>query len=207
MKKQDEILTIDGFTEEKLKEKGSQFLAQCFPISNEYEITTLLDKIRKKYYDASHHCYSYRLFKGTLKYSDDGEPPGTAGLRILNAIDHFSLTNTLIVVIRYFGGRKLGVGPLGKAYYNSAFEVLQKANKIKKTFYNKFFVTVNFTQISTVHHVINNYNVKLINTDYKDSVTFEILVSLNDVEIFQDKMIEELKGDVKISVKDKAILI
>ena len=96
---------------------------------------------------------------------------------------------------------------MGKAYYNSAFEVLQKANKIKKTFYNKFFVTVNFTQISTVHHVIDNYNVKLINTDYKDSVIFEILVSLNDVEIFQDKMIEELKGDVNISVKDKAILI
>ena len=207
MKKKDTILTVNGFKEEKFKEKGSRFIAQCFPISNEFEVSILLDEIRKKYYDATHHCYAYKLFEGTSKYSDDGEPSGTAGLRISNAIDHFLLTNTLIVVIRYFGGIKLGMGPLGKTYYNSASEVLKKADKISKTFYNKFFVTVNFSQISTVHHVININNVKLINTDYKDSVTFEILVRLNDIEIFKDKLIDELKDDVKINVENKTILI
>jgi uncharacterized YigZ family protein len=206
MNKKDGILTITGFTEEKLKEKGSQFIAQCFPVSKENEAAKLLDEIREKYYDATHHCYAYRLFDETLKYSDDGEPSGTAGLRILNAIDHFSLTNILVVVIRYFGGTKLGVGPLGKTYYNSAFEVLQKANKINKTYYNKIFVTVNFSQISSVHHVIYYYNVELINTDYKDSVTFEILVRLNDVENFQNKMIDNLKGDVQIVVEDEIVM-
>lgn len=206
MKKHDGILTIAGFTEEKLKEKGSRFIAQCFPITSEDEANNNLDEIRKKYYDATHHCYAYRLFDGTFKYSDDGEPSGTAGLRILNAIDHFSLTNILVVVIRYFGGTKLGVGPLGKAYYNSAFEVLQKANKIDKTFYNKIFVTVGFSQISFVHHVINNFDVQLKNTDYKDVVTFEILVKINETDIFKDKIIDELKGDVQIIIEEKIML-
>ncbi len=206
MKKQEGILTITGFTEEKLKERGSRFIAQCFPITSEDEANNNLDEIRKKYYDATHHCYAYRLFDGTFKYSDDGEPSGTAGLRILNAIDHFSLTNILVVVIRYFGGTKLGVGPLGKAYYNSAFEVLQKAGKINKTFYNKIFVTVGFSQISFVHHVINIFDVKLKNTDYKDVVTFEILVKINEIDIFKDKLIDELKGGVQIIIEDEIIL-
>ncbi|HED38670.1 MAG TPA: DUF1949 domain-containing protein [Ignavibacteria bacterium] len=206
MKKQEGILTIAGFTEEKLKEKGSRFIAQCFPITSEDEANNNLDEIRKKYYDATHHCYAYRLFDGTFKYSDDGEPSGTAGLRILNSIDHFSLTNILVVVIRYFGGTKLGVGPLGKAYYNSAFEVLQKAGKINKTFYNKIFVTVGFSQISFVHHVINIFDVKLKNTDYKDVVTFEILVKINEIDIFKDKLIDELKGGVQIIIEDEIIL-
>jgi len=206
MEKREKILTIAGFTEEKLKEKGSQFIAKCFPVSNDTEIAKLLGDIRKKYYDATHHCYAYRLFDGNLKYSDDGEPSGTAGLRILNAIDHFSLTNTLVVVIRYFGGTKLGVGPLGKAYYNSAFGVLQKVTKVEKIFYNKIFANVNFSKISSVHHVINNYDVKLINTDYKDYVTFEILVKINEIEIFKDKLIDELKGEVKINIEEKIFL-
>ncbi len=206
MKKQEGILTITGFTEEKLKERGSRFIAQCFPITSEDEANNNLDEIRKKYYDATHHCYAYRLFDGTFKYSDDGEPSGTAGLRILNSIDHFSLTNILVVVIRYFGGTKLGVGPLGKAYYNSAFEVLQKAGKINKTFYNKIFVTVGFSQISFVHHVINNFDVQLKNTDYKDVVTFEILVKINEIDIFKDKLIDELKGGVQIIIEDEIIL-
>ncbi len=206
MKKQEGILTIAGFTEEKLKEKGSRFIAQCFPITSEDEANNNLDEIRKKYYDATHHCYAYRLFDGTFKYSDDGEPSGTAGLRILNSIDHFSLTNILVVVIRYFGGVKLGVGPLGKAYYKSAFEVLQKAGKINKTFYNKIFVTVGFSQISFVHHVINNFDVQLKNTDYKNVVTFEILVKINEADIFKDKLIDELKGDVQIIIEEEIML-
>ena len=206
MEKHDKILTIAGFTEKKLKEKGSQFIAQCFPVSNENEAAKLLSEIRKKYYDATHHCYAYRLFDGTFKYSDDGEPSRTAGIRILNAIDHFSLTNILVVVIRYFGGTKLGVGPLGKAYYNSALEGLEKAKIIEKYFYNKVYVSVDFSQISSIHHVINNFNVKILNTEYGEKVTFEILVLLNDVDNFQDKLIDELKGNVQIIIEEDIVL-
>ncbi len=206
MERKYKILTIDTFIEEKLKEKGSQFIAQCYPVTDESIAQQILDEIKKKYYDATHHCFAYKLIGGVFKYSDDGEPSGTAGLRILNAIDHFSLTNIIVVVIRYFGGTKLGVGPLGKAYYNSSLEALQKSRIIEKTFYNKIFVKVSFQKISSVHHVINNFDVKLKNTNYKDDVTFEISVKINEIDKFKDKLIDELKGEAKIIVEKDILL-
>ena len=200
------IRTVKEFAEGNLKQKGSQFTTQCFPITDKIQAHQILDEIREKYYDATHHCYAYRLIGDVFKYSDNGEPSGTAGLRILNAIDHFSFSNILVVVIRYFGGIKLGVGPLGKAYFNSAFEALRKAKVIDKIFYNKVLVTVGFSQISFVHHVINNFDVKLINTDYKDSVTFEILVKINEVKKIKDKITDDLKGDVKIIIENDLVL-
>jgi len=206
MLKDDKILTITESKENIFKEKGSQFIAQCFPITTEKYFSKILAEIKKKYYDASHHCYAYRLLNDNIKYSDDGEPNGTAGLRILNAIDHFKLQNVLVVVIRYFGGTKLGIGPLGKAYYNSAFEVLEKSKKIEKLFYNKVFVNVDFNQISSIHHIINNFEVKLTNTIYKETVKFEILVKVNDLKRFEEKLVDELKGNVDIKVNKLLIL-
>lgn len=206
MLKDDKILTITESKENIFKEKGSQFIAQCFPITTEKYFSKILAEIKKKYYDASHHCYAYRLLNDNIKYSDDGEPNGTAGLRILNAIDHFKLQNVLVVVIRYFGGTKLGIGPLGKAYYNSAFEVLEKSKKIEKLFYNKVFVNVDFNQISSIHHIINNFEVKLTNTIYKETVKFEILVKVNDLERFKEKLVDELKGNLQMKINDKIIL-
>jgi len=206
MLKKDKILTIVGQNENILKERGSQFIAQCCPLDDEKSFNKIFNEIKKKYYDASHHCYAYRLLNENFKYSDDGEPNGTAGLRILNAIDHFHLQNILVVVIRYFGGIKLGVGPLGKAYYNSAFEVLEKSKKTEKLFYNKFIVDVDFNQISSIHRIINNFEVKLLNTVYKETVKFEILVKVNDLERFKEKLVDELKGNLQMKINDKIIL-
>jgi len=203
---QKHILTIEDFAEEKLKEKGSLFIAQCFPITDASKADKILDEIRKTYYDATHHCFAYKLLNDIKKYSDDGEPTGTAGIRILNALEHFCLDNVLIVVIRYFGGTKLGVGPLGKAYYNSAIGALEKAKIIKKKFYNKIAITVGFSHISSVHHVISNFAVKLKDTVYKDSVTFKVLVKKDEMEKFKERMIDELKGQVEIVTDDKIIL-
>ncbi|PJA98202.1 MAG: hypothetical protein CO128_08600 [Ignavibacteriales bacterium CG_4_9_14_3_um_filter_30_11] len=207
MLKDDKILTIVGQNESILKEKGSQFIAQCFSVKDDKSADKLIEDIKKKYYNASHHCYAYRLINDVFKYSDDGEPNGTAGLRILNAIDHFQLLNVLVVVIRYFGGTKLGVGPLGKVYYNSAIGVLEKSVKIEKYFYYKIFVDVDFKQISSIHHIINNSEVKILNTKYADNVTFELVVKINDVNSFKTKIIDELKGDLIINVDKNIILL
>ena len=96
----EKIKSITKFTETKFKEKGSQFIGQAYPVQKEEEAQELLESIRKKYYDATHHCYCYNIFESVNKYSDDGEPSGTAGIRILNAINHFELTNILVVSIR-----------------------------------------------------------------------------------------------------------
>jgi putative IMPACT (imprinted ancient) family translation regulator len=102
-----EIRTIRTGDEVKFKEKGSLFISQPFSIENEQSATEILREIKKKYFDASHHCYAWRLSDGNFKSSDDGEPSGTAGLRIMNAIDHYDLTNLIVIVTRWFGGTKL----------------------------------------------------------------------------------------------------
>ncbi|MEO8398771.1 MAG: YigZ family protein [Ignavibacteriaceae bacterium] len=128
----EQITTVTDFHSSKSKEKNSIFIGQVFPLESEIEFHKILEEVKRDLYDASHHCYAYRLKNDLFKYSDDGEPSGSAGVRILNAIEHFDLKDVLVIVNRYFGGTKLGIGPLGKAYFDSAFQVLNQAKKITK---------------------------------------------------------------------------
>ncbi|MDZ7765436.1 MAG: YigZ family protein [Melioribacteraceae bacterium] len=102
------------------------FIGYAAPCKNDEEAEQILEGKKKQYYDATHNCYAYKILPESIKYLDDGEPSGTAGIRILNAIQHFDLTNLIVISTRYFGGTKLGVGPLGKAYYNSALLYTQR---------------------------------------------------------------------------------
>ena len=114
----DSYHTLAGPAEAIYKEKSSKFLAYAYPVESEEEIRTLLDALRKKYYDATHHCYAWRLgpHGETFRANDDGEPSGTAGKPILGQLLSNELVNCLIVVVRYFGGTKLGVSGLIGAY-------------------------------------------------------------------------------------------
>ncbi|MCU7494345.1 MAG: YigZ family protein [Ignavibacteria bacterium] len=203
----EEFLTIKEFSESKFKEKGSLFIGQSYPVSSEEEAMVHLERIRKKYYDATHHCYAYSILNNQFKYSDAGEPSGTAGIRILNAIQHFSLTNIIVVCIRYFGGTKLGVGPLGKAYYNSAFTALENAQIIKKTCYKKILITSGFQFISHVHHAMSKIPSRILNTFYGDEVSMECLVIPADLERLLSFFNETLSGKVQIEDKNEYIYI
>ena len=128
----DSYITIES---EKLiiyKEKGSKFITQAFKISTEIEFKQKLDACKKKYYDATHHCYAYIINPNnpTLKLNDDGEPSGTAGKPITGQLQSFNLCNTAIIISRYFGGTKLGTGGLTQAYKQSAKEVLNQCKII-----------------------------------------------------------------------------
>jgi uncharacterized YigZ family protein len=153
----DKIKTIADESEFRLKEKGSSFISISKPVQSEDESAAFLSSLKKKYYDATHHCYSYKLIDGKFKYSDDGEPNGTAGIRIYNAQNHFELTNLITVVIRYFGGVKLGVGPLGKAYYEASYRNLDESKIIEKNLYNEIEISYNFNDSKTVHHLISKH--------------------------------------------------
>ncbi|HEX2865603.1 MAG TPA: YigZ family protein [Ignavibacteriales bacterium] len=203
----EEFLTIKEFSESKFKEKGSLFIGQCYPVETEEEALSRLEMVRKKYYDATHHCYAYALTGGQMKYSDAGEPSGTAGIRILNAIQHFSLLNLLVVSIRYFGGTKLGVGPLGKAYYNSAFTALESAEFIKKTCYKKILVSFDFQFTSHVHHALSRVTSKILSTAYEDKVTLECLVIPGHLERMLNFFNETLSGKVQIEDKNEYIYL
>lgn len=180
MNKVDEIQTIDKTTEFEFKEKSSLFHAILFPIESEEDFKKSFLKIKKKYFNATHHCYAYCLHEGAFKYSDDGEPGGTAGVRIHNALIHFDVSDAAIIVVRYFGGTKLGVGPLGKAYYNAAFSVLEKCCLIKKYAYKKFILTVNFSDINLIHKIIDDYDGKILINNYSEKVSFEVLFKQSD---------------------------
>lgn len=152
-----QIKTIAAESEVRFKEKGSMFIGLSSPINIEEEGINFLNSVKKKFYDATHHCFSYKLADGLFKYSDDGEPNGTAGIRINNAQNHFELTNIITIVVRYFGGVKLGVGPLGKAYYEAAIQNLEASKKIEKELYQKIELKYKFEQTKYVHHLISKF--------------------------------------------------
>ena len=143
-----------------------------------------------------------------MKYSDNGEPSGTAGIRILNAIEHFDLTDLLVVVIRYFGGTKLGVGPLGKAYYESALNVLKSSQIIIKNPYQKISIMTNFDKMGHVFRLLSTFNGKKIVSAYQEN-TVEItsLLIANEISAFQDQIQEYSQGDIEIKVSDKIIYL
>ncbi len=155
------ILTILSVNESKIKEKGSEFIAHAFPVGTIEEANNFLSNIKKKYYDATHNCYAYKLADGSSKYSDDGEPGGTAGIRILNAVNHFNLTNIIVIVTRYFGGTKLGVGPLGKAYYDSAYKCLKQIKPSEKKLMERLSVKFEFEYSNLVHRLLAKYGCKV----------------------------------------------
>ena len=202
------IRTIESFTEAGIKEKGSVFTGQAYFMSDSEECSTKLNEIRKKYYDATHHCYCYKLNSGETKYSDNGEPSGTAGIRILNAIEHYDLTDILVVIIRYFGGTKLGVGPLGKAYYESALNVLKGSQIIVKNPFQQISIRTNFDKMGHVFRLLSAFNSKKIVSDYKENIVeITCLLIASDVLTFQDQIREFSQGDIEIKISDKIIYL
>src|ERR1035437_273672 len=202
------IRTIEGFTEAKIKEKGSVFTGQAYSMDNSEDCISKLNEIRKEFYDATHHCYCYKLNTGEIKYSDNGEPSGTAGVRILNAIDHFKLTDILVVVIRYFGGTKLGVGPLGKAYYESALNVLKNSQIIVKNPYQKVLIMTNFDKMGHVFRLLSAFNGKKIVSDYKEnSVEIASFLMANDVTAFHEQIREFSQNDIEIKLSDEIVFL
>lgn len=199
--------TIKDSSESKIKEKSSIFIGKAFPIDNIQSFDKIFAEIKKEFYDASHHCYAYKLINGSVKFSDSGEPAGTAGIRILNAIEHFELNNTLIIVIRYFGGKKLGIGPLGNAYYNCALKALEEAEKIEKQGFKKISLTLKFEQINTLYKTLNQYDGKIVSEDYGSTVTVECVVKLEKVKNYVDAITEASNGRIKIKEKDEIVYI
>lgn len=188
MNKPPVIKTILNQNEFRLKEKGSLFIAQTFHVESIAEAVDILANTRKQFYDASHHCYSFLLVEGGSKYSDDGEPNGTAGIRILNAQNHLGLTNILTVVTRYFGGIKLGVGPLGKAYYESSIQCLESANIEDFCLFQKFSLKYFYEQSRLIHHIFNKYNVKISNNGFEDKPFMNCLIEINKVTNLEEDL-------------------
>ncbi len=200
MPEQGIIKTLNKVSENTYIEKGSEFIARAFPVRSEKDVLTFLEEIKKLNYDASHHCYAFRLKDDSFRYSDAGEPSGTAGIRILNAIDHFGLKDILVIVTRYFGGTKLGVGPLGKAYYFSVELLLKECTFQEESPFNRVIIKCDFSYLSQVHRELSNYSAIIEKIDYDESANFHTLVPHEDVEALKTALIDNTNG--RIEIKD-----
>ena len=159
----DSYLTIAEPAEAIYKERRSKFLTYAYPVESEEEIKELLDALRKEYYDATHHCYAYRLGAQGEAYraNDDGEPSGTAGKPILGQLLSANLTNCLVVVVRYFGGTKLGVSGLIQAYKESTAEVIAVSKIIEKTVDRVVKIEFDYISMNGVMRVVKELSPRI----------------------------------------------
>jgi len=183
MQLKDTFNTILKPSEEVLfKDKNSKFFGYAFPVKNEDAVKFHLNTLKKQHHAARHWCYAYQIGTETIKFraNDDGEPSNSAGQPIYGQIQSFKLTNILIVVVRYFGGVKLGVGGLINAYKTTAQLALEASKIIEKTIDTEFLITFDYKNMNKVMRIIKEKQIKIINQKLELSCELQISVRKND---------------------------
>lgn len=175
-----------------LKEKGSKFIGFAFPINCEEDLKKSLEKIREEHPKATHHCYAFRLGLNGENYraNDDGEPSGSAGLPIYNQLLAHEITNILLIVVRYFGGTKLGVSGLVKTYKESAKLTLDEAEIITKELESLLEIGFNFNQQNTIFTLLNKFEAKILNFETQEICKISASVKTSQKEKISDKLSE-----------------
>lgn len=167
-----------------LKEKGSKFIGFAFPVDDEAELKKSLEKIREEHPKATHHCYAYRLgIKGeNYRANDDGEPSGSAGLPIYNQLLAHEITNVLVIVVRYYGGTKLGVSGLVKTYKESAKITLEEAEIVKKELESEIEISFDFSQQNQIFTLLSKFDGRILDflSDEKCIITAKIKTSIKE---------------------------
>lgn len=174
----DTYKTIKAPCEGIYKEKGSKFLAFAFPVTSETEIKNHVDSIKKEYYDARHHCYAYILGpdKATYRANDDGEPSGTAGRPIHGQLLSKDITNTLVIVVRYFGGIKLGVSGLINAYKTATKDALDNAEVVEKTVNEIYRVEFEYPLMNDVMRLLKDEGLEQFNQRFEMNCSLDFAV-------------------------------
>jgi uncharacterized YigZ family protein len=195
----DTYKTIQKPSEGLYKEKGSKFIAYAYPVTHEEEIKDLISTLKKEFYDARHHCYAYRLGADHTNFraNDDGEPSSTAGKPILGQIQSNELTNILIVVIRYFGGTKLGVSGLIQAYKSAAADAILNANIVEKTINDIYDINFDYLAMNDVMKIIKEDQPEQLDQDFNLNCKITLSIRQKDVDRILEKLskIESVKTE------------
>lgn len=197
----DSFLTIASGSASEIKITKSKFIAHSFPVVSADAAAEFISSIRKKYYDAAHFPFAYRLGtdKNNFKSSDDGEPSGSGGKPILEAIDKLSLTDVVVVVVRYFGGTKLGVGGLRRAFFEAADECLNAATVTEKLIEENVIVKFDYKFMNVVMKLIETEKFRLVKNNSGEMCELELMVRLSKVDAFKKEIIQLTNGSVVIS--------
>ena len=182
--------TIETMSEGLYKEKGSRFLSFAHFVTTEEEVKSVLEDYRSKFYDARHHCYAFRVGITNIleRSNDDGEPSGTAGKPILGQLHSFELTNILVVVIRYFGGTKLGVSGLINAYKTATREALLKATIVEKEVRNNFKIVCHYDEMGAVMSFLKQQKIDYKEVEMAETVSMKIALRFSQTKSVIDKL-------------------
>lgn len=202
--------SISGHSQSHNKIEGSKFIADIFPIASEEEAEGYLQKIRGTYFDATHHCFAFAFGpeRKNFRYSDDGEPSGTAGVKIFSALQSKNLSDVLIIVTRYFGGTKLGVGGLGRAYFESAKKVIDASTIVEKYLFQEILISFAFSDTNAVMNIIQKMKIKILQTTYDDDKThLSAAVLPSAMDHCTVSLTNATNGRIEISLGQKKTII
>lgn len=196
--------TVKSPVENVITIERSKFICNIKNVSNETEAREFIDLIRKKYSLANHNCYAYIADNKGLnqKFSDDGEPQGTAGMPMLEVLKNKKMFNTVAVVTRFFGGIKLGTGGLTRAYSGSVLQALNVANILNMQKAVRYFVTVDYDGYSKILKALNDKNVLVLNTSFDNQICIDFVIETSMTKTILDKIIDTLNGKIKIEEKE-----
>jgi uncharacterized YigZ family protein len=181
------------------KEKGSKFIAYAYPVYSEGQVKEKLEEVKKLEYAARHHCYAYVLNpdKSAWRANDDGEPSSTAGKPILGQIQSNELTNILIVVVRYFGGVKLGVPGLIRSYKTAAADAIANAFILSKKIKEHYEVSFKYPQMNDVMRIVKEFDLEVVNTDFQIECKLLFAVAKSKA----DDVVDTFKKNHELKIK------
>lgn len=196
----DTYQTIAAPTEGFYKEKGSKFIAYAYEVDSEEAVRARLEEVQQLHNKARHFCYAYRIGKEGTRFraNDDGEPSGTAGRPILGQIDSFGLTNLLAVVVRYFGGTKLGTSGLKRSYKTATQDALEQATVVERIVEATYEVVFDYVATSAVMNFIKQEDFSILSMDYQERTTLVVQVRQSAMEQFEE-VLEGIVGVVSVS--------
>ena len=187
---QDSYKSIASPSDGLFKDNGSRFIARAYPVETEEEVKEIVAALKKEYYDARHHVYAYRLgyLGDKFRANDDGEPSGSSGRPVLGQIDSYGLSDILVVVIRYFGGIKLGIPGLIRAYKTSTADALESAQIVEKIASRHFRVHFGYMNMNGVMKVMKDMGLEQKNQKFDMECSIETNVRLSQIETFLERM-------------------
>jgi uncharacterized YigZ family protein len=197
----DVYYTLEKRVCHEIKIKGSCFIGYAKPVDSQVKAEDFISEISRKHFDATHNCYGYRIGRGddsVFRYHDAGEPTGTAGRPILDAIDGRDLTDVICVIARYFGGTKLGMGGLAKAYGECAGQTLNRGGKLKQYVMVVCRIVFQYDLTGTVMHLISRYSCQIIESIYHEKTELVLHIRQSQLDAFKQDVLNSTNGQVNM---------
>lgn len=195
--------SLGSYGEEEIIINKSRFIGYAKPIDSEEEALDFINKIKTKHYDATHNVYAYHLGDELQRFSDDGEPSGTAGIPVLEVIKKEELKNLVVVVTRYFGGVKLGGGGLIRAYTRGAKIAIDAAKIVDMTLHTELKLTIPYTPYGKIENFLKTNEYVIDELEYLENVIIKLYIANSDLERFQKNILDLTSGDATIDLFDE----